>query len=216
MITVEDQEQLFMLIAKQLTQDVICYAFGGNAMMYYGYKDETKDVDLLFVTDAERQAFIAAIRLLGYTEYSPGLIYVPEKLRNPGKPLVFKREEGRFDLFVGHIFQTVLSPSMKADEFAVQEYRQKKILRVHVLRKEHIVLLKSVTDRENDLRDVRTILTNDKHFDWPYFLEEVRWQAEHGDGWVLLDVEKMMRELKAYVFIPEEHFKKLYGMKKQK
>ena len=209
MITLQDQDNLLTLIAKNLSQDVVCYAFGGNAMMYYGYKDETKDVDIVFLTEEDRKNFIEVLHLLGYQKYSPGFMYVQKKLADPGKPLVFKREEGRFDLFVGRIFQTLLSPHMKADGFAVHQYNGKKILTVHVLRKEHIVILKSVTDRENDLRDVRTILTNEKHFDWPYLLEEVRWQAEHGDGWILLDVEKMMQELKEYVFIPEKYFKEL-------
>ncbi len=214
MITTNDQEALFNLIAKSLQKDVLCYAFGGNAMMYYGYKGETKDVDLLFLTEDERQEFVRIIKLLGYDEYSLVRMYVPEKLRTPGKPIVFRAAEGRFDLFLQRIFQTLLSPAMKKDTFALHEYREKHLLTVHVLRKEHLVLLKAVTDRENDFRDIRTITQNDKSFDWQYLLDEVKWQYQHGDGWVLLDVEKMMKELQEYVFIPEKYMKQLYGLGK--
>ena len=66
MITHNDQVDLFALIAKHLTKDVECWAFGGTAMMFYGFKDETKDIDLLFEHEEGRKAFIAAIGSLGF------------------------------------------------------------------------------------------------------------------------------------------------------
>ncbi|MEK6901071.1 MAG: hypothetical protein AABX37_01900, partial [Nanoarchaeota archaeon] len=205
MITYTDQNDLFTLISKKLQRDLVIYAFGGNAMMYYGYKDETKDVDLLFEMSEERNEFIRILKQLGYFETSPITIYIPEKLRDPHCPLMFKRDEGRFDLFVRKIFRTILSPRMKEDLFAVREYKDTQTLIVKVLRKEHLVLLKAVTDRENDFRDIQLIVSQDKQFDWQYFIDEVIWQFQHGDGWVLLDVEKMMKELKKYVFIEEKY-----------
>ncbi len=215
MITRTDQHELFKLISRQLRRDLVCYAFGGNAMMYYGYKDETKDVDILFETEEEREEFIRVLTQLGYSETSPITIYIPEKLRDSHRPLMFKREDGRFDLFVSKIFRTLLSPRMKEDLFAVHQHKNKCNLTVKVLRKEHIVLLKAVTDRENDFRDIQTIIKQDKDFDWNYFTDEVLWQAQQGDSWVLLDVEKMMKELQKYVFIEEKWFKRLYGGRKK-
>lgn len=216
MISKEDQENLFLIISKELTRDVQCYAFGGNAMMYYGYKDETKDVDILFETEEEREEFLRVLKSMGYEDTSLLRIYIPEKLKDQYKPIVVKKEDGRFDLFVKKIFQTLLSPKMKEDVFAVHEFNGAHTLTVKVLRKEILVLLKSVTSRDRDFDDIVTIVRNEKSFDWSYFIEEVRWQVEHGDGWILLDVEKMMQELKEYVFIPERYFKELYGMKKEK
>ena len=43
MLSCQDQDALLKLLSKQLQKDITCYAFGGNAMMFYGYKDETKD-----------------------------------------------------------------------------------------------------------------------------------------------------------------------------
>lgn len=123
---------------------------------------------------------------------------------------------GRFDLFVKKIFTTLLSPKMKEDIFATHDFRGEHTLKVFVFRKEIIVLLKSVTSRDRDFDDIITIVKNEKHFDWPYFIEEVRWQVQHGDTWVLLDVEKMMKELQEYVFISEKYFKELYAMKGKK
>ncbi len=210
MITSEDQNSLFRLIAGHLQRDLQCYAFGGNAMIFYGYKDDTKDVDLLFEEQESREEFIRVIGSLGFEKWNPGGIYVPEKLRVAHAPLVFKGESGRFDLFVGKIFQTMLSPKMKEDLYAVHDFQGKHLLRVHVLRKEHLVLLKAVTERQNDFDDIRTIVEKDTRFDWQYLIDEVLWQYQHGDGWVLLDVEKMLQELKKYLFIEEKYFQQLY------
>lgn len=211
MITYHDQNNLFQLIADRLQKDIHCYAFGGNAMMFYGYKEESKDIDLLFEDPAEREEFIRMINSLGFTKWNPAGIYVPEKLRVANAPLVFKGESGRFDLFIGKIFQTLLSPRMKEDLYAVHDFRGTHLLRVYVLRKEHLVLLKAVTERQNDFDDIRTIVGKDTHFDWQYLIDEVLWQYQHGDGGVLLDVEKMLQELKKYVLVEEKYMKQLYG-----
>ena len=205
---------LFRLISRNINRDITCYAFGGNAMMFYGYKDDTKDVDIVFALDAERKEFMRCLYDLGYRESSAVTVYVPEKLRDKSKPVVMKTEDGRFDLFVKKVFQTILSPAMQKEVYSVHEFQGKGKLAVQVLRKEFIVLLKSVTSREKDFEDIVTIMKKEKDFNWQFLLEEVKWQFSHGDGWVLLDVEKMMQELKEYVFIPEKWFKELYAIGK--
>ena len=199
---------LFKIIAQQLKRKGACYAFGGTAMMFYGYKDETKDVDLVFEEEKEREEFIKAIESLGFKQFSPMKIYIPKKLRDKNRPLMYKRSEdgNRFDLFVRKIFKTVISPKMKEDLFAVHEFNN---FTVKVLRKEHIVMLKAVTEREKDFEDIITITKKEKDFDWNYFVDEVIWQYKQGDTWVLLDAEKMLKELQEYVFIEEKHAKRL-------
>jgi hypothetical protein len=213
MITHNDQMNLFQLIANSIKHDITCFAFGGNAMMFYGYKGETKDVDLLFEKIEERHAFIRAIELIGYKECSPMKIYIEEKLRDKHKPLMYKKGDGRFDLFVKKIFKTVLSPKMREDRFAVHEFKGKHLLKVIVLRKEHLVLLKTVTERNRDFEDIMMIVKNEKNFDWQYLIDEVIWQYQHGDTWVLLDTEKMLKELQKYVFVEERYLKQLYGVR---
>lgn len=214
MITHKDQLQLFSLIANNLKSDVTAYAFGGTAMMFYGYKEETKDVDLFFEDQAQRSEFIRAIEFMGYSETSLLRIYIPEKLRDPHRPKMFKRNDERFDLFVKKIFKTVLSQQMKNDIYATHEFKGNKTLTMKVFRTEIIVMLKAVTERANDFDDIRTIIEKDKNFNWDYLLDEVLWQAEHGDSWIAHDTEKMMKELQKYVFIPEKWFKRVRGVVK--
>jgi len=210
MITHEDQKDIFNLISKRITKDIECYAFGGTAMMFYGYKDETKDVDLLFEEESDRGTFIKALITLGFTDTTTLNIYIPEKLREKNIPLMFKRGDSRFDIFTKKIFKTVISPKMKEDLYALHDFKDKHNLKIKVLRKEFIVLLKAVTGRDRDFEDILTIVKKEKNFDWQYLIDEVIWQYENGDSWVLLDVEKMIKELKQYIFIENKYLKQLY------
>ncbi len=219
MITHNDQQNLFRIISNQLGRDITCYAFGGTAMMFYGYKGETKDIDLLLETKTDRDEFVKSINVIGFDEASPFKIYIEEKLRNPNRPLMFKRDDYRFDLFVSKIFQTLMSPKMKKDVFAVHEYKGKHKLTIHILRKEHLVMLKSVAERQNDFDDIRKILTKDPSFDWQYLTDEVLWQYQNGDGWILINMLKTIEELQKYVFVEEKYKKQLLqaaGKKKKK
>ena len=209
MITHKDQLRLLDIISKEIKKDLVCYAFGGTAMMFYGYKEETKDIDILFQTEEERTEFIRAIEKLGFKEKDSIKLYVPEKLKDKFKPLMYLRDDYRFDLFVKKIFKTIISPKMEEDLFAVQEFKHQKNLNIKVLRKEHIVMLKAVTERDKDFEDILTIVKKDKDFNWQYLVDEVIWQYERGDGWILLDTEKMLRELGKHIFIEEKYIKQL-------
>lgn len=215
MINYNDQMGLFELIGKQIKEDVECYAFGGTAMMFYGYKDETKDIDLFFEKEEDRQEFIYVLKILGYEETSPLKVYIPEKLKEKYRPLMYRRGDSRFDLFVHKIFKTLLSQHMKDDVDAIHEFKNNHNLRIKVFRKEHIVLLKAITERQNDFDDIQTILKKDKRFDWQYLIDEVIWQYQHGDTWVLYDMEKTIRELKKYVFIEDKYLQQLYHAEKK-
>ncbi|MAG15565.1 hypothetical protein CMO88_00735 [Candidatus Woesearchaeota archaeon] len=212
MITHEDQLELFKLISDSIAKDMECWAFGGNAMMFYGYKDETKDVDLLFDHEEDRAEFIKALEKLGFWETGLSNIYVPEKLKDKYKPLMYTRYDIRFDLFVKKVFKTAISPKMREDVYAVHDFKGKRNLRIKVLRKEFIVLLKSVTERDKDFEDILTIAKKDKRFDWQYLIDEVIWQHQHGDNLVLLDAEKTIKELKKYVFVEQKYLKQLYAV----
>ena len=214
MITHDFQLNLFNNIASRLSKKVECWAFGGTAMMFYGYKNETKDIDLLFENEGDRQIFIKAIKDMGFNESNPFGIYIEKKLENKGKPIMFKFEDVRFDLFCESIFKTKLSPKMSEDKFAVHEFGTPQMLIINVVRKEHIVFLKSVTDRTSDINDAASIVEKDKNFDWQYLVDEVLWQYNNGNDWALLDAEKMMKELKEYIIIPEKYFKMIYEAKK--
>ena len=114
------------------------------------------------------------------------------------------------------VFRTQISPKIREDLFAVHEFRGKGNLKVKVLQKEHIVLLKAVTERDKDVEDMKRILELEKNFNWQYLIDEAVWQHSQGDSWVLPDLEKAMRELGRYVFIGEKYLKQIYGAQQKR
>ncbi len=87
MIDIDTQLDLFKLISRSISKDIIAYAFGGTAMMFYGYKTATKDIDLLFETKEEFNDFIKAIENLGYSKLHLKAAYSKEKQQQKGKPI---------------------------------------------------------------------------------------------------------------------------------
>jgi hypothetical protein len=211
MIQQEDQESLFRLISSYVKKDVVCYAFGGTAMMYYGYKTATKDIDLLFADEDDNNTFIEAINVLGYKRMSMVSVYVEALTKEKRKPEMFTRGDERFDLFVKYVFQTIFRDEMRKRFFARHDYTMSKnTLSVFVLSKEDIIFLKSITQREKDFDDILTIVQKDNNINWDLIINEARWQSRHGDGWAIMDLEQTMQRLKNIIFLKKEYFDRLY------
>jgi len=211
MIQQEDQESLFRLISSYVKKDVVCYAFGGTAMMYYGYKTATKDIDLLFADEDDNNTFIEAINVLGYKRMSMVSVYVEALTKEKRKPEMFTRVDERFDLFVKYVFQTIFRDEMRKRFFARHDYTMSKnTLSVFVLSKEDIIFLKSITQREKDFDDILTIVQKDNNINWDLIINEARWQSRHGDGWAIMDLEQTMQRLKNIIFLKKEYFDRLY------
>ncbi len=214
MIQQEDQENLFRLISFYIKKDVVCYAFGGTAMMYYGYKTTTKDIDLLFDTEGTRDTFIDAILLLGYKRMSMVSVYPANLINEKKKPEMFTRGDERFDIFLKNVFQTTFREEMKKRFFARHDYTMgTNTLTVFVLSKEDLIFLKSITRREKDFDDIVTIVQRESNVNWNLIIEEALWQSKHGDGWAILDLEETMQRLKKIIFLKKEYFDRLYKKK---
>ena len=66
MINLKEQEDLFKVIGDQLKERTECLLIGGSAMMYYGVKETTKDIDLVFLEEEQRKSVINILLNLGY------------------------------------------------------------------------------------------------------------------------------------------------------
>ena len=209
MIGIKDQEELFKLISRYLEQSIECYAIGGTAMMFYGYKNATKDIDLIFKTKKEMRLFIEAIKKLGYKERSLKGVYADDKIALKSKPKMFTRGDERFDLFLKNIFGFKITDRVLDSFYSRQDFIIKKELIIKVLAKEYIILLKSLTNREKDFEDIKNIVDQDKEIDWDKIIDEAVIQRENNE-WVLIDLEETMQKLREITFIPSKYFKKIY------
>jgi len=206
MINTKDQEELFALISKYLKRDVTCYAIGGTAMMFSGYKTATKDIDLVFHTREERDAFVHAIQELGYKEQSLKNIYDEKRRARGDKPHMYTRGDERFDLFV----QTVFGFELPTELEITQRHDFPNHLTINILPIEHLVLLKAITRRATDHEDIVTILSVEKTLNWDKIIDLAIAQKQH-NPWILLDLEETLQHLKKITFLPQKHFEKIYN-----
>jgi len=208
MINTQDQQELLELIAQYLKEDIHCIAIGGTAMMFLGYKNATKDIDLVFQNNKDRKIFIDAIKDLGYSQKSLEFIYDKKRAQDKNKPVVYSRGDERFDLFVGSVFGSKVDFSSK-DVTQRHDFIAKKELIVYTLSKEDIILLKSVTNREKDLEDIEAIIKIEKSINWDYIIDKAILQRKN-NSWILIDLEEKMQKLKKITFIKKQYFDKIY------
>jgi len=206
-ISTEDQEQLFALIAEYLKSDLICVAIGGTAMMFMGYKSTTKDIDLVFDSEQERDMFIAAIEELGYKEKAIAELYDEKRREHSGKPRLFTRTDERFDLFVSSVFGYALSTENDVAER--RDYLGRGTFTIHLPTKEDLIVLKAITRREKDHEDIETIITTEKTVDWDRVIDKAIAQTKRNE-WLLIELEATLQELKSIADIPKRHFERVY------
>lgn len=212
MIDIQTQTDLFKLISKNIKEDVTAFAFGGTAMMFYGYKNTTKDIDIIFKNEKDQMAFINAITKLGYEKRSLKGVYTDEKQKQKGKPVMYTRGDERFDIFLIKIFGTKLTEEMEKKIFARHDFMNKDAaLIMNVLSKEDIILLKAVTERERDFDDILTIIEKEKNIDWEYIIDNAIEQKKQGNSWAIIDLEKTMQKLREHTLLKKEYFDRLYN-----
>jgi hypothetical protein len=206
MINTQDQEELFKLIANYLEKDVMCTAIGGTAMMFSGYKNTTKDIDLVFETENDRKTFVKAIEELGYREKTLIEIYDKKRQQHKNKPKMFTRGEERFDLFTKDVFGFVLDTTTITQR---HDFLGKNELIIKILPKEELILLKAITGREKDHEDIETILENEKKIDWQHIID-ITIAQKNKNSWLLIDLEETLQKTKKKTFIKKTIFEQIY------
>ncbi len=173
MINLEQQNELFKLIGEILKDKLECYVIGGSAMMYYGMKGNTKDIDLVFEHEKDREKIIQVLKNLGYNERGIKVVSViyPKKKNTP---ILLERDDSRVDLFVNKIISTVLSDSMKDRINSIYEYGN---FIIKVLAPEDLIITKCATERAGDRLDAVEIMKRAK-IDWEVIIKESVFQAE--------------------------------------
>lgn len=167
MITQDEQIDLFNLIGKELEQRVECLAIGGSAMMFYGAKESTKDVDLVFMNKKEFELIKNSLRKIGFDERKNITIfkhyYIPKN-----KPVMMEGKDTRFDLFLKEVISFKISENILE---RVKETHEFGNLIIKLISPEDIILLKCATEREKDRKDAFELI---KKFDinWNILIEE--------------------------------------------
>ncbi len=177
-------------------------------MMFKGYKTTTKDIDLVFKTEKDRDIFIKAIERLGYKQRTLKMIYDEKRRGHTRTPMMFTRGEERFDLFVKEVFG--FKVSFDDDELEQRiDFIGKEELTIKILSKEQLILLKAITGRDRDYEDIETIVNTEKDINWRWLVKEAIKQKK-SNSWILIDLEETLQRLRKKIFIKEEILDRIY------
>lgn len=187
MIGLEEQIKLFKLIGAKLGDKTECVAIGGSAMLFYGLKSATKDVDIVFTEKRKMSAVKSALIGIGFAERKNIIEKGYERI-----PVILDRKDSRFDLFLGKIVKFELSHGMLARIKEVHEFDN---FIVKIIAPEDIILLKCATDREGDRIDAKDVI--DKfELNWNIIVEEAIWQMQKTKKFVPIFLYDFLSELK--------------------
>ena len=144
---------------------------GGAAMAFYGLKEATKDIDVVVEKRSELRALVSALQALGYKrpKCSVGATYT--KMR--ANAILENTDGFRWDIFERVIARKLsLSHGMINRSLTLYD---KTRLHLRSLCKEDIFLLKSVTERDLDLEDMRIVA--ESGINWNHVKIECQAQA---------------------------------------
>ena len=154
-------------VGNALTMPINLYLIGGAAMIKYGLKAATKDIDVLFSTQREAVELVNALKKVEYNQIQSGRL-APEYKMMSATRILENRDGFRWDIFHEYVCKKLrLSSGMiKRANIFVETGR----LNVWIISKEDIFLLKSVTERDDDEDDL--LLLARSGLDWEAILNE--------------------------------------------
>ena len=154
-------------VGNALTTPVNLYLIGGAAMIRYGLKAATKDIDVLFSTHEEAVELVRALGKSGYHPIQTSRL-TPDYQTMFATQILENADGFRWDIFHEFVCRKLrLSPDMIKRARSLQKAGH---LTVWLISKEDIFLLKSVTERDDDVIDL-LMLARSK-LDWGAVLKE--------------------------------------------
>jgi len=189
MIAIQDQQNLLIKIARKISRPVTTYAIGGTAMMFWGLKDSTVDIDLVFTQESERKEFKRAAKSLGHPDMDSTIVYgkrenIPEMIQLP---------EARIDLFLNDVINFRFSENMQARAKEIHQFDINLFIKPADIH--DIMLMKCATNRLKDELDILAIIKNSK-IDWKILVQEAQHQLSLGKEQAILSLGTLLESLK--------------------
>lgn len=173
------------LLDSSLNTPLDVYMIGGCAMTLKGYKDITLDVDLVVKNKKDYETLRNAISQLGFS------IDKTHHHENVYKNaiIIFKKEDSRIDIFIKSIVGMLdfSNTMMKRAE----KYVNYTNLKLYLASNEDVFLLKSMSDREKDLPDLKMLVSAGINFD--IILNECVLQHKKDTKWIFWLHESLLR-----------------------
>ncbi len=142
------------------------YLIGGQNMVIRGWKNATKDIDILVDNKKDFDDLETALLTIGYNQIPAEGVYTKLKPRS----ILDKPNYPRIDLFLKSVMGRIkLSDDIKKRS---EEDVAGKILKVRLISPTDLFLFKSITSRSGDVEDCSAILRKAK-INWKALLDEL-------------------------------------------
>ena len=176
-------DELFQMISAHISRKCDIFMIGGGALMTYGLKYLTKDIDIIVDRTESFNAIRQSLKSEGFHSKIPELEYGHLNLSD-----IFIKDEYRIDMFCNVVCGKLsLSEGMKKRAHLYNTYGN---VNLYVCTLEDILIFKSITDRDGDLEDCNNICF--RKIDWESILEEIREQTSDGHGiWITYISERL-------------------------
>ena len=188
MINLKEQEDLFKAIGDQLKERTECLLIGGSAMMYYGVKETTKDIDLVFLEEEQRKSVINILLNLGYKTREIKTLYK----RKENIPILMEFKDSRLDIFLKKVISFNITSQVIERIKKVYEYNK---FIIKIVSQEDIILMKCATERAGDRIDAKELINN-YNIDWNVIINESLNQTKFKELLYPLSLYDFLKELK--------------------
>lgn len=185
MLGKDDIQTFLQDLDKFISKDITIFMIGGGAMALKGLKPATVDIDLVLKTKAEFETLKSGLLKLDYK--------IDEELHDVNvykqAVMVFLKGKSRVDIFIRSIVGMLdFTETMEKRSSLFKDYDN---LNVRLSSNEDIFLLKSLSDREKDLPDNRTLIQTE--LDWNVIIKECVEQHRRETKWVFWLYEQICR-----------------------
>ena len=207
MIGAKEQTSLFTDIARVLPKKINIFAIGGTAMIFYGLKGLTKDIDLVFTNQEDRKVFKETALSIGYEEGDVRIVYG----KKDNTPEMINLGEARIDLFLLKIITSHFSESMQKRAVQIHEFDRNLIIKTADIH--DVLIMKSVTSRDKDREDIVSILKNSE-INWDTILIEAEEQVRLGNEKAILSLGYLLEDINntREANIPKSVLNKLWSL----
>ena len=160
-------------LSEKVSIPVKLFIIGGLALIHFGLKEATKDIDVVVLSKDELDVLVRSLKSLGYTTCSPLTIAEPYKKMAASK-ILENRDGFRWDIFHRKVCGALTFSTGMVSR--ATDFYSKKLLKVMLASKEDIFLFKGITERETDLEDMR--LLAESGLDWKVIEKECQYQSD--------------------------------------
>lgn len=169
----EEVSELFEQLGKKLSRAIPLLVIGGAAMMEYGLKDSTKDIDIVCRNEEDKEEILRCSRELGYE-----LVWPEKRHARLGLNRIAIKGGHTLDVFAGKIsYDFQLSETMWARARKLRAFGNADL---RYASPEDIFVMKLIANRPGDALDCAVLASVGLDFDAIY--EEIKLQYDKDSG----------------------------------